>query len=150
VMAYDSGDGTFGITANNISLTAEDTSKVTANVAAASLGIAGSGGLSGALSIGVSLADNYLGHPGEAVIQNGQNVTARDGNISITANVPLDEAHFPSKYTTDNGSETLSTGDKVQVASNFMGTGDKGSVYQFLGEQYRFTTNSGVVTPDTA
>src|SRR5262249_15098092 len=120
----------------------------TANVAAASLGIAGSGGISGALSVGVSLADNYVGNRVEAFIQNGQNVTARSGNITITANVPLDEANFPSEFTTDSGSRTLSTGAAVRVASDFTGSGDKGSVYHFLGEQYRFTTNSGVVTVD--
>src|SRR5262249_3813023 len=109
---------------------------------------AGSSGISGSLSVGVSLADNYVGNRVEAFIQNGQDVTARNGNITITANVPLDEANFPSKYTTDDGSPTLSTGEKVQVASDFMGTGDKGSVYTFLGEQYRFTTNSGKVTFD--
>src|SRR5205085_2838952 len=77
VMAFISGDGADGISATGVTLAAADTSKITANVAAASLGLAASGGVSGALSVGVSLADNTIGNRVDAFIQNGHSVTAR-------------------------------------------------------------------------
>src|SRR5262249_30724996 len=110
VMAFIDGDGADGISATSITLTAADTSKITANVAAASLGLAASGSISGSLSVGVSLADNTIGNRVDAYIQNGHSVTARAGDIRLTANVPLDEGDFPHDFTTASGTRTLPAG----------------------------------------
>src|SRR5262249_47582019 len=82
-----------------------------------------------------------IGDHVDAYILNGHSVTARAGDITLTANVPLDEGHFPYNFTTANGTETLSAGARVQG-------GDKGGGYRFLGGKYKFTTNSRRATVD--
>ena len=132
--AFIKGSGASGIVADSVSLSAEDRSKITADVAAASLGIAGSGTISGSVSVGVSLAKNHLSNEIEAYIDSA-NVTSRTGDITVTANAPENSASFPFDYD-NSGTKTLTTGDKVKA-------GDK--VYRFLGEQYQYTSEFGSI-----
>ena len=150
VMAYISGDGTDGIAADNITLTGHGHIKITANVAAASLGIAGSGSgpVQRRLSIGVSLANNYLGNQVDAYIQNGHSITALLRQHYPHGERAAERGRVPARLHHALGQRRALDSATVQVASDFTGSGDKGSVYLFLGEQYRFSTASGVLTVD--
>ncbi|MHA2248433.1 MAG: beta strand repeat-containing protein, partial [Candidatus Hodarchaeales archaeon] len=135
VKAYIDGSGATGIAAESISLTAEDASKITADVGAASLGVAGSGTISASISIGVSLAQNHMSNVVEAYIEDAD-VMTRTGDITVKANVPEDSVYFPYDYN-DSGNLQLRTGDKVH---------HNGGVYRFLGEEYSYTTESTTAT----
>ena len=134
--AFIDGSGSSGIIAESISMSAEDQSKIEADVAAASLGVAGSGSISGALSVGVSLAKNRLSNETESSILNAD-VTSRTGDIMLNADTPENDSLFAFDFT-NSGTQALKTGDKVQV--------DGDTVYRFLGEQYQYTSDFGTVT----
>ena len=86
VNAYIDGDGANGILADNVSLTAMDVSTINAFAGAASLAAAVGGGVGGALSIGVSLAQNEINTAVAAYIANADTgVTAQDGDITLKA-----------------------------------------------------------------
>ena len=91
IKAYIDGDGlnsaTDGISADRVSLNADDSSSISAITAAASLAGAISGGNLGvSVSIGLSIALNEIGNEVDAYIKNAdQGVTATDGDITVTA-----------------------------------------------------------------
>ncbi|MBE9183045.1 hypothetical protein IQ268_31410, partial [Oculatella sp. LEGE 06141] len=85
VKSFIDGDGATGIQAASISLTAEDTSTITAMAGAAS--VAASFAPAGAaLAIGVALARNEIFNTVESAIRNADSgVTARVGGINLSA-----------------------------------------------------------------
>ncbi len=86
VQAYIDGDGANGITANSITLKAEDTATITAEVGAAALGVSFAGSTAVSLTIGVSLARNQIENDVQAYIDNADNgVTANSGEIKLEA-----------------------------------------------------------------
>src|SRR5262249_13791864 len=88
------------------------------------------------------LADNQIGDEVSAYIASATNVTSRVGDIHVEAH-SLD-ADYQKRYTSsDTPAGPLQTGDTVKVADDYQHGGDKGSVYQFLGESYNATTSMG-------
>ncbi|WP_231867055.1 hypothetical protein [Anabaena sp. 4-3] len=84
VKAFIDGDRTTGISAANISLTANDTSTITAD--AASVAVAATFALGGAATVGVSLAKNEIANDVQAFIRNiTHSFTTTTGNIQLTA-----------------------------------------------------------------
>ena len=86
VKAFINGDGASGITAESVSIKADDSSSIDAIAAAAS--IAGSyGGTAGvSVSVGVSLAYNEISNEVKAYIQNANDqVETTGGDIIVTA-----------------------------------------------------------------
>ncbi|MCX7200707.1 MAG: hypothetical protein NTW37_22665, partial [Proteobacteria bacterium] len=86
VKAYIDGDGASGISATGITLTARDTSSISATVGAASIAasVGGTAGISAA--VGVALARNTIANQVEAVIRNADTgVTATAGAIVLDA-----------------------------------------------------------------
>ena len=85
VQSYIDGDGTNGIDAGSVSLSADDTSNIDAVAAAASL----AGALAGvavSVSIGVSVAENIITNDVSAYIRNADTgVIARTGEILVEA-----------------------------------------------------------------
>ncbi len=83
IRAYIDGDGATGIRASSVHLKADDESKITANVGAASLA-AGFGGVGVAFSIGVGIGYNEIRNQVEAAIKNAdQGVTTTSGFIKV-------------------------------------------------------------------
>ena len=85
VKAFIEGDGTTGIVAENITLTAFDLSGIKADVGAGSLAASFAGTAAVSLSIGVALAENAIMNQVEAYIANADSVTATDGSITVQA-----------------------------------------------------------------
>ncbi len=86
VKAFIDGDGAQGIFADNVTLTARDTSNITADVGAGSLAASFAGTAAVSISIGVALAENTIQNDVEAYIANADDsVTARDGSVTLLA-----------------------------------------------------------------
>ncbi|MFO7617339.1 MAG: hypothetical protein R6V75_08800, partial [Bacteroidales bacterium] len=81
----DEGAGEMGIIAHGITLTALDTSKITADVGAGSLAASFAGTAAVSISIGVSLAENMIANQVEAYILNVDSLVATDGAVALTA-----------------------------------------------------------------
>jgi hypothetical protein len=87
VEAFVDGDGANGISADAISLSAEDLSEITAVALAGAVAGAVGGTTGGAAGIGVSRARNRIEEEVEAYIQNADTgVTTTGGAITLTAN----------------------------------------------------------------
>lgn len=85
VQAYIDGDGASGISAESVSLSAQDLSLISANALAISLA-AGFGAVGVSISVGVSLAQNSITTIVEAYIKNADTgVTSNTGNIELDA-----------------------------------------------------------------
>jgi len=86
VMAYIDGDGTDGILADSVTLTALDTSSINAFAGAASLAASVGGTAGVSVAIGVSLAKNIIASHVATYIANADNtVRAGDGDIRLLA-----------------------------------------------------------------
>jgi len=86
VKAFIDGDGTSGIAADSVALTARDISIIDSEAGAASLAASFAGTAAVSLSIGVSLANNEISNEVEACIKNADSgVTTRIGGVSLTA-----------------------------------------------------------------
>ena len=86
VKAYIDGDGTGGITASSISLTAEDLSTINALAGAAALSLSFSPGAGLSVSVAATIARNSIANTVDAYIQNAaQEVQATAGSITIQA-----------------------------------------------------------------
>ncbi|RUT07776.1 hypothetical protein DSM106972_020360 [Dulcicalothrix desertica PCC 7102] len=84
VQAYIDGDGSAGIKAGSVGLTANDTSSISASAEAAS--IAATFAIGAAISVGVSIAINEIANDVRAFVQNVKNgLTATSGSIQLTA-----------------------------------------------------------------
>ncbi|MEH6586717.1 MAG: hypothetical protein V7720_09160, partial [Halioglobus sp.] len=129
--AYIDGSGANGVNADKVTIRSTDTSKIEADVAAGSLGIAGSGSISVTVSIAASVATNHLSNVVEAAVENAT-VTAREGAVLIEADVPKGaDFSYDGRTNTDTNVD-LRNGERVQV--------DGTKVYRFLGEQYQYTS----------
>ena len=92
VKAYIDGDGSEGVEADTVTLSAHDVSTINAKVAAASLAAAITGGGGAAVSVGVSLATNRIDNAVEAYIANADvGVTTTVGAVSLDA---IEEANI--------------------------------------------------------
>ncbi|MCP4887379.1 MAG: hypothetical protein GY904_12290, partial [Planctomycetaceae bacterium] len=81
----DGSDPSDTITAGSVSLSADDAASIFANAAAVSIA-AGFGGAAGlALSVGITLADNYVRNDVAAFTANTNSVTSSVGDIKISA-----------------------------------------------------------------
>ena len=86
VRAYIDGDGASGISASSVTLTAHDTSTISATAGAASLAASFAGGVGISASVGVALARNTIGNVVEAAIKNADNtVTTTSGAVTLDA-----------------------------------------------------------------
>ncbi len=86
VKAFINGDGATGIQAKSATLSANDASSIKADAGAASLAIAGGGTTGVAVSIGVSVASNFISNEIEAFINNADNsLNTTTGLLSLTA-----------------------------------------------------------------
>jgi len=88
VKAFIEGDesaGEMAIVADGITLTALDTSMITADVGAGSLAASFAGTAAVSISIGVSLAENIIANQVEAYILNVDSLVATDGAVALTA-----------------------------------------------------------------
>ncbi len=84
MQAYIDGDGSSGISANSVSLTAIDSSSITANATAVSL--AATFAIGAAISIGVSVATNEINNHVSSYIQNVSNgLTTTAGGVQLAA-----------------------------------------------------------------
>ncbi|MHC5860002.1 hypothetical protein [Nostoc sp.] len=84
VQAYIDGDGSTGISASNINVTATDTSSIAANAEAVSIGVTIA--IGGAISFGISLARNEISNDVAAFVENINNdLTATSGGIQLKA-----------------------------------------------------------------
>ena len=117
VRSFIDGDGTNGIAADYILLTADDESSIKVDAVGASMAVGAGGSGGGALSIGVSLAFNHISNVVEASISNADNVTTRGGQ----------------DWTTASGQQTVDKGTRVQLAANYAGGGVPGAVYEYVG-----------------
>ncbi|MDB5862130.1 MAG: repeat-containing protein, partial [Ramlibacter sp.] len=117
VEASITGDGTDGIRADSITLTAQDTSSISSLAGAASLAAAFSGTVGVALSIGVSLAHNTIASTVEAFIANaddGVTSTVGDITLSATEDATIDSVSFAA---------ALSVGISGTVGAGVAGAG---------------------------
>ena len=85
VQSYIAGDGTQGILAAEIGLSAWDISVITSDAGAASLAASFAGDTAISLSIGVALADNLIANNIAAYITNADSVRAAGGEIRLEA-----------------------------------------------------------------
>ena len=86
VKAYIAGDGASGISADSVSLTANDSSSISAIAGAASLAASFGSSVGGSLAIGISLARNEISNDVFAYIQDAdQGVTTTTGDVTITS-----------------------------------------------------------------
>src|SRR5262249_19149148 len=86
VLAYMDGDGADGVRANSLDFSASDSSTIDVLTEAVSIA-ASFGGVGVSLSIGVALAQNYIGNDVEAYLANAdQGVTTTTGDLSLSAN----------------------------------------------------------------
>ena len=85
VKSYVDGDGPTGISAGSISLTANDSSRISAVAGAASISVSYAKSLGLTLSIAVTLSHNEISNAVEAFIINADEVEATNGKINITA-----------------------------------------------------------------
>ncbi len=85
VKAFIDGDGSTGIVADSLILTAQDTSKITADVGAGSLAASFAGSAAVSIAIGVSLAENTIANQVEAYIIHADNMAAADGAVTLKA-----------------------------------------------------------------
>jgi hypothetical protein len=148
--AFVEGQGDNGISADSITLQAHDESRIYSAVIGASLAV-GVGGLGAALSIGVSLARNEISNEVSAYLDSLTSVTSREGDVLIQAH-SLDTGGQSDYESTDllfddslDGTIALETGDKVVVDASHEAGGEVGSVYQYLGQSYNYTTSMGEV-----
>jgi hypothetical protein len=69
-----------------------------------------------------------------------------DGSfIDVAANdvLPFVDSDTDSTYTTDDGTQTVTTGQTVDVLRGHTGTGDVGTRYEYIGKYAHYTTNEG-------
>lgn len=86
VKAFVDGDRAKGIQSTTATLTAKDTSTITADAGAASLAIGGGGTTGVSLSIGVSVASNFITNEVEASIKNAaKGLTTSTGAVSLSS-----------------------------------------------------------------
>ena len=86
VKAYIEGDGATGVSADTITIIAEDSSSITAVAGAVSIGVAFSGGGSVSASVGVAIAKNEVNNNVAAyVLDADTGVNATTGDIDISA-----------------------------------------------------------------
>ena len=86
IKAYIDGDGSTGIAANTVSLTATDNSTIVANAATAAVAAVYGTAAAGALSIGTAQATNTIGNDVEASISNAKHkVKSQAGDLKIDA-----------------------------------------------------------------
>ena len=86
IKAYIDGSGATGIRAASASLSAQDTSSITANTGAASLAASFAGTAAVSLSIGVALAQNTIANVVDAAIKNAANgVSTTAGPVALNA-----------------------------------------------------------------
>ena len=86
VRAFVDGDRAKGIQSTTATLTAKDTSTITADAGAASLAIGGGGTTGVSLSIGVSVASNFITNEVEASIKNAtKGLTTSTGAVSLSS-----------------------------------------------------------------
>ena len=87
VKAFVEGDPAGGTTvdADAVTLKATDTSRILANVAAASIGVAAGIGVGVTVSISVSLANNLVANQVEAYVLNVERLESHVGAVSLTA-----------------------------------------------------------------
>ncbi|QOV24150.1 beta strand repeat-containing protein [Anabaenopsis elenkinii] len=136
--AYIDGAGTTAITAQggNLTVKAADTSRITGDAQAVSVGASLSGGkVSGSISLGLSLASNYIDNQVTAYIKDVHATIT--GSVILQANTLEDQSKFNHRYDISQ-TKALMIGDRVKTADD--------KVYRFLGEAYNYTTES--TTPD--
>ncbi len=85
VKAYIDGDGQSGIAADSVILTADDTSNITADVAAVAVAASFAPKGAASLAIGVSLAKNQIYNEVEAYVTNADDMDARHGPVKLEA-----------------------------------------------------------------
>ncbi len=85
VSAYIDDDGPFGVSANSVTVNAQDNSGISSKAGAASLAIAGAGTVGAAVSVGVALARNEVNNEVQAFIKNADQLTTKTGAVDVTA-----------------------------------------------------------------
>ena len=86
IKAYIDGDGATGIRVGSASLSAQDTSSITADTGAASLAASFAGAVGVSLSIGVALAQNTIANVVDVAIKNADNgITTTSGSVTLNA-----------------------------------------------------------------
>ncbi|MDP6722242.1 MAG: hypothetical protein QGF59_26495, partial [Pirellulaceae bacterium] len=183
VKSYINGDGATGISAASLSLTADDSSRISAVAGAASIAASYGSSTGGSLSIGAALAYNEISNQVDAYIINAnQGVTTTSSDLVIsatslgkplfkidlaassltTANLndageidddddtaiftklrnAFDAAGEPladvnrvwlgAVLSSESGTQDLTTGDQVELATDYANGGQGGRVYKFL------------------
>src|SRR5258706_9508030 len=85
VKAFIDGDGANGIHAGQISVTALDSSSISADAGAASVAASFGGGAGVSLSVGVALAYNEIANQVEAYVLDADQVEATAGAVTLSA-----------------------------------------------------------------
>jgi hypothetical protein len=120
------------ISADGISVTATDSSRITATAGSAAVAAAVSGtGSGGAISIAVALAENVIDNDVTAKIDNADSVTST-GPITIAART-LGQTLPTPDFTSASGSQTLAVGQTVKLADDYENGGEGGRTYAYRG-----------------
>jgi len=85
VRAFVDGDGSSGINARTVSLTANDSSGINALGGAVSIAVSFAGGGAASLSVGVALAENSINNLVQVSISNAYNLEATVGDVTLIA-----------------------------------------------------------------
>ncbi len=115
VKAFISGSD--GIVADNISLSAHDNTRITADAGAASLAGSAAGTVGVSLSVGIAVAFNEVSNVVEASIANADPVTAL-GDITIDART-IGGTIPESDYSDSSGWQLLRAGETVTLNSGY-------------------------------
>ncbi|MEM8721737.1 MAG: DUF4347 domain-containing protein, partial [Cyanobacteria bacterium P01_G01_bin.39] len=150
-----SAGGDLSITADNIAQIDADVSNDSTSAASALVNASGkAAGLIFSSNKVVSSADAYIQETGTVNTVNAQgsitiaaedaagidadisllseSVTSNDGGLSIVENL-IDTLIEDYQYTTNSGTQTVTEGDKVYIASDYAGGGDQQGVYIYTG-----------------
>ena len=119
------------INASSITLSAWDQSAIDSVVVAGAIAAAFGKQTGVSVAVGVAYASNEVANQVDASIRDTSNITA-SGAITIDARA-LPGKTDTADYTTADGTQSLSEGDRVEVKPDYKGGGQAGRVYQYRG-----------------
>ncbi|NBP88258.1 MAG: hypothetical protein EBU59_07080, partial [Planctomycetia bacterium] len=149
IRAFIDGDGQQGIDAADITLTAVDNTRITADAAAVALAGSAAGVIGFSIAVGISTALNEIDNTVDASISN-TTALSTTGDITVSAQTLGGDVLAPT-YTTETATTKikLEAGDTVRLADDYAEGGEAGRVYRYRGFDADYVSTNGRGDPDT-